>query len=89
MDSNSNLSILQENNSDVNNYFESNANDEKTRLIINHESISDNSINSINISNSNKSNLSSKFYQKEKSKLKNYYRIICKNCYNFTQIIFN
>ena len=89
MDSNSNLSILQENNSDVNNYFESNANDEKTRLIINHESISDNSINSINISNSNKSNLSSKFYQKEKSKLKSNYRIICKNCYNFTQIIFN
>ena len=89
MDSNSNLSILQENNSDVNSYFESNANDEKTRLIINHESISDNSINSINISNSNKSNLSSKFYQKEKSKLKSNYRIICKNCYNFTQIIFN
>ena len=89
MDSNSNLSILQENNSDVNNYFESNANDEKTRLIINHESISDNPINSINISNSNKSNLSSKFYQKEKSKLKSNYRIICKNCNNFTQIIFN
>ena len=84
MNSNSNLSILQENNSDVDNYFESNENDEKTRLIINHESTSDNLINSIYISNSNKSNLSSKFYQKEKSKLKNNYRIICKDCYNFT-----
>ena len=106
MDSNSNSSILQENNehissyeytiqensinnSDVNNNIYSGINNEKTGLIINHESISDNSINSINISNSNKSNLSSKFYQKEKSKSQNHYRIICKNCYNFTQIIFN
>jgi len=77
------------NNSDVNNYFESNVNNEKTRLIINQESTSYNSICSINFSNSNKSNISSKFYQIEKSKLKNNYRIICKNCNNFTQIVFN
>ena len=77
------------NNFDSNINFESGINVEKTRLILNPESISYNSIGFSYSNKTNKSNLSNKFYQEEKSKIKNNYRILCKNCYNFTYIIFN
>lgn len=103
MDSKSNSSILGEskeiispnefpdnensiNNSSANNNFDPGENNDKDTFILKHDSIS---YNSIEFSNSNKLSLSSNFYKNEKSKIKNNYRIICKNCYNFTQIIFN
>lgn len=103
MDSKSNSSILGEskehiasnefpdnessiNNSNANNNFDPGVNNDKDTFILKHDSIS---YNSIEFSNSNKLSLSSNFYKNEKSKIKNNYRIICKNCYNFTQIIFN
>ena len=103
MDSKSNSSILGEskehiasnefpdnessiNNSNANNNFDPGENNDKDTFILKHDSIS---YNSIEFSNSNKLSLSSNFYKNEKSKIKNNYRIICKNCYNFTQIIFN